>query len=129
METAIAPNAAEINAALRSTGWEVMEVTVNTTTGFARVVVERRDQGKGVKITLLRSAHRARVVERRDIIERKAGMYRDHWEVTEASFGGRRFDGMRSALRGLAHYIDDNAVPGGRLAGTALRPLAATFTD
>lgn len=104
-------------------------MTINMTTGLARVVAERRAEGKGVKVTLLRSAHGAKVVERRDLIERKDGMYRDFWEVTEASFGGRRFDGMRSALRGLAHYIDDNADVGNRVAGTVLRPLAATFID
>lgn len=126
---AVFPFAAEINAALRLTGWRIMEVTINMTTGFARVVAERRAEGKGVKVTLLRSVHGAKVVERRDLIERKDGMYRDFWAVTEASFGGRRFDGMRSALRGLAHYIDDNADAGNRVAGTVLRPLAATFTD
>ena len=125
----ILPRAADINAALRPTGWTLMEVTINTTTGFARVIAERREAGKGVKVTLLRSAHGAKVIERRDIIERKAGMYRDAWEVSDASFGGRRFDGMRSALRGLAHYINDNAAAAGQLGNVALRPLAAAFVD
>lgn len=32
----------ELNAILAPTGWSLMDVTVNTETGFARVVAERR---------------------------------------------------------------------------------------
>ena len=118
----------ELNAILAPTGWSLMDVTVNTETGFARVVAERRDHsaGTGIKVTLLRSGHTTKVVERRDVIARRPGMYCDFWEVTDASFGGRRFDGMRSALRLLARYIDDNAIVG-QLADTAFRQLAATI--
>lgn len=49
----------ELNAILAPTGWSLMDVTVNTETGFARVVAERRDHsaGTGIKVTLLRSGH------------------------------------------------------------------------
>jgi len=125
-QTAIATT--NLNAIIAPSGWALMDVTVNTETGFARVVAERRDHaaGTGVKVTLLRSNHAAKVVEKRDVVARRPGMYRDFWEVTDASFGGRRFDGMRSALRGLARYIDDNASTG-QLADTALRQLATTI--
>jgi hypothetical protein len=118
---------ADLNAALRPIGWALLDVTINTTTGFARIIAERRDhrEGKGVMVTLMRGAHGSKVVERRDITERKPGMYRDFWTVVD-SLGGRTFDGMRSALRGLAHYIDDNPIgeAGGRIANQALRALA-----
>lgn len=121
-------SAANLNGILAPTGWALMDVTVNTETGFARVVAECRDHaaGTGIKVTLLRSNHAAKVVEKRDVVARHPGMYRDFWEVTDASFGGRRFDGMRSALRGLARYIDDNAAMG-QLGDTALRQLATTI--
>ena len=120
---------ADLNAILAPSGWALMDVTVNTVTGFARVVAERRDYntGTGIKVTLLRSTHETKVIEKRDIIALRPGMYRDFWEVTDASFGGRRFDGMRPALRLLARYIDDNAAVG-RLADKALRQLATTIT-
>lgn len=128
MSTPIAISSADLNAILAPTGWALMDVTVNTETGFARVVAERRDYeaGTGIKVTLLRSSHSAKVVERRDVVARRPGMYRDFWEVTDASFGGRRFDGIRSALGSLARYIDDN-VKIGRLADTALRQLVTTI--
>lgn len=120
--------AMDLNTILAPTGWALMDVTVNTETGFARVVAERRDHsaGTGIKVTLLRSTHATKVIEKRDVIARRDGMYRDFWEVTDASFGGRRFDGMRSALRILARYIDDNAAMG-QLGGAALRRLATTI--
>ena len=128
MSTLTIPTAADLNAILAPSGWALMDVTVNTETGFARVVAERRDHsaGTGIKVTLLRSTHATKVVEKRDVTTRRDGMYRDFWEVTDASFGGRRFDGMRSALRLLARYIDDNAIVG-QLADTAFRQLAATI--
>lgn len=128
-ETAIAApsDITRVNAGLRATGWALLDVTVSTVTGFARIVAERREGDRGVKVTLLRAGFGCKVVERRDIIARVPGMYRDFWEVTDASFGGRRFDGLRSALRGLATYIDDNTT-GDRLALAALRPLAGALT-
>jgi len=124
----VAPAIADLNRTLRPSGWTLLDVTVNATTGFVSVIAERRDYkaGTGRMVTLMRGAHGSKVVERRDITARKPGMYRDFWEVVD-SLGGRTFDGMRSALRGLAHYIDDNAATGDRLAGSALRPLAAAF--
>jgi hypothetical protein len=85
--TPIAIASADLNAILAPTGWALMDVTVNTETGFARVVAERRDYeaGTGIKVTLLRSNHAAKVVERRDVVARRSGMYRDFWEVTDAS--------------------------------------------
>ena len=121
-------DAAALNAVLRPCGWALMEVTINMVTGFARIIAERREGDSGVKVTLLRSGYNSKVVERRDVIARVPGMYRDFWEVTDASFGGRRFDGLRPALRGLANYIDDNAT-GERLALAALRPLAAVLAE
>lgn len=121
---------ADLNATLRPIGWALLEVTINTTTGFVRITAERRDyrEGKGIMVTLLRGAHGSKVVERRDIVARKPGMYRDFWEVVD-SLGGRTFEGMRSALRGLAHYIDDNPIgeADGRIANQALRALAGQF--
>lgn len=124
----VAPALADLNRTLRPTGWTLLDVTINTTSGFVRIVAERRDykSGTGRMVTLMRGVHGSKVVERRDITERKPGMYRDFWEVVD-SLGGRTFEGMRSALRGMAHCIDDNAVSGERIAGTALRALAAAF--
>jgi len=120
--------ARSVNAALAPVGWAVHDVTINQVTGFARVVAERRHEGRGVKITLLRSCHGAAVVEMRDVTERKPGMFRDYWEVM-ANLGRGRHSGFRSALRTLANYIDDNpagdsALKAGR---PALRMIAAAL--
>ena len=46
--------------------------------------------------------------ERRDILERRPGMYRDHWEIVD-HLGGRKYAGIRAACRGAAGYLADNS--------------------
>ena len=127
--SSLAPQLCDLNKALASTGWMLFEVTIDTCTGFARVVAERRDEhGSGMKVTLHRSEHGEPVLEMRDVIERKPGMYRDHWEVvSNGHMGRRRFDGFRSALRGLANYIDDNSAVAICSSRETLRQLAVVF--
>ena len=127
--SSLAPQLRDLNKSLVGTGWTLLEVTTNTSTGFARVIAERRDaHGQGMKVTLHRSVHGEPELEMRDVIERRPGMYRDHWEVvSNAHMGRRRFDGFRSALRGLANYIDDNKATAIGSSREALRQLAVTF--
>jgi len=120
----------QINAALAVTGWAILDFTINTITGFARLTAERRGaDGHGMKVILHRSAHGRDVLEVRDLIERKPGMYRDHWDVVgDGHMGRRRYTGFRSALRGLANYIDDNsAVVTAMVGRTSLRELAGAL--
>ena len=66
----------------------------------------------------------------RDAIERRPGMFRDFWEVVPgAHFGRRRYSGLRSALRGLANYIDDNKVSALGNGRDALRQLAGYVAE
>jgi len=116
----------DLNAVLAPSGWCMTEVTINQVTGFCRVKAERRDHGAGagVLVTLHRSAHGARVTETREVTERRPGMFRDHWEVVDGGvLGRRRCEGMRSALRMLANYIDDNGASGALVGRRALRQL------
>lgn len=117
----------QVNAALAPTGWQVMEATANATTGFVKVVLEQRDtaSGEGRSLVLLRSCWGAAVVERRDILELRPGMYRHFWEVVD-HLGGRKYGGIRSAFRGVATYLEDNSVDR-VLARKCMRMLAGAF--
>lgn len=119
-----------INRALRPSGWQVTELTLNQTTGFARLRVERRDyeSGTGRLVTLLRSGHGNRVVMVRDVTALRPGMYRSEWEVVD-TLGQTRFPGMKSALRSLADYLADNSQISMRAARDAFRPLAASVDN
>jgi hypothetical protein len=107
--------AKRVNAALAGTGWAILEASLNTETGFARIIAERRDYEakSGVMVTLHRSHYDGAVLEMRDSTKLVGGMYKDHWEVVEGGhFGRRRHMTFKTALRALAHYIDDNSMPG-----------------
>jgi hypothetical protein len=122
-----------VNAALRPLRWAIVEASVITTTGFARIIAERREGGRGVKVTLLRSTFGAPVLEMRDVTEKLPGMYRDFWTVVDGGHLGRRsHEGIRTALRCLANYIEDNShVPRltARKAVAALAQEAGTKGD
>ena len=117
-----------LNAAFVSAmGWTIQAVEVNQITGFARIQAARVDGDRKTLVTILRSTHGAVAVERRDICARASGFYSgDYWELI-ATLGGRRYDGIRSALRGLAHYIDDNRRQG--LIGSSRPILRALIAE
>lgn len=112
------------NATLQSMGWTIMSVEVDLTAETARIEVKGHD---GRLLTL-------------DARNGKATLIREQTEIATVVFGRRgdrcpverlrvRFlgrhivgAGVRSGLRGLAVYLDDNST-GPRLARDAMRLL------
>lgn len=116
-----------VNRGLRPSGWQVLDLAVNKTTGFVRLVVEQRDPaaGKGRMVTLVRSGHGGKTVMVRDITALKSGAYQSEWTVV-APMGQSRHEDVVSALRDLATYIADNATGFSlRRAKSVLLPLAS----
>ena len=97
---------ARVARTLAVRGWVVTDLTANTKTGFARLVVENHQSNR--MITLLRSSYRSQVVERRDLTAEVPGMYRSFREVVD-HIGGRTHEDLASALRVVGEYVSDNA--------------------
>lgn len=119
---------------LRLLGWDLEELNIDQLTGWARVRVSRIDGDHKRLVTLMRSAHGGRVVERREVGVRRASFYSgDWWDFSESLLlGTARREGFRSGLRLLARYIDDNRGAGSlqhASAKEALRPIATAALE
>jgi len=115
------------NRRLRGSGWKILDLTINETSGYARLVLENRDtrSRKGKKVTVLRSSHASKAVVERSVIELRSGMYESYWEVVD-TFGHESFEGMKAALRATATYISDNSDMSRLDARNAVRPIAGS---
>lgn len=113
---------------LRRMGWDIEELNINQLTGWARLRVSRIDGDRKRLVTLMRSAHGGRVVERREVGRLRSGFCGSWWDFSESHLlGSAEREGWRSGLRMLARYIDDNpgpaALPGASVR-SALRSIA-----
>lgn len=110
---AVSRLAIQADRALALSGWRIREVSINLHTGFARLTFLRNDGATGRLVTVLRSARGARVVAVREVGALKPGMYRDFWDFSDSTVLGREtYQGLRSALRGVAAYVGDNPAAG-----------------
>lgn len=117
------------NRALRrSTGWEIHRAEFNEASGWARIVVTRDDTadctGTVRMVTLMRSTWGGKVSERREVGCYAGGMCSWHLDFSASHLlGCGSHEDFGTALRGLAHYIDDNRAPhalGGPIPSLAL---------
>lgn len=109
--------------ALERLGWSLRNVEIDLAEGRARITL-RRDS---LHVTL--DAQHGRVTIEREIVEARVSK-----NVRAPQLGGldrvllgrQRFDGLRVAMRSLAHYVADNTPGLDRLAGRDIfRPLLA----
>ena len=109
---------------LRPLGWRLLDVSVNETSGFVRIVAEARDWSRreGVQVLLQRSSFDSVVLEYRHRVVLRDGMYTAEWEVAEW-LGRRRFADISSAAREMLHYACDNNALG------ALGPMEAAARE
>jgi hypothetical protein len=113
MSEMVAANMQKAQKMIALTGWQFEEVTVNQVTGYACIKVARIDGNDKRLVTLMRSSHGGKVVERREVGRLRQGMYKDWWDFSESHLlGCATREGFRSALRSLANYIDDNKAIG-----------------
>lgn len=112
MSTEIATSAQHLLIhTLERLGWSLSSAEVNLVANTARVELRRTD---GLLVTLDARNGRASITRERVRVEtelrgRKSDRYRA--EFIRVEFIGRtRYDGIRSAMRSLCNYVEDNAV-------------------
>lgn len=122
-----------VSYALATLGWEVQAAELDLVAGRALLELRRAD---GLLVTLAADGHgRASVTREKTALRRGtcgAGGARGSGYVVEriaTEFLGRtRYEGLRAALRGLAHYVADNSAVPVRLADSR-RIFAALLDD
>ena len=131
-----------VNAALRPTGFEIVVAEADLDAGTCRVEAKsHRGDTAGMMLTLHadRTANgtRASITRERVSMERvqvgagggRGRAYSIERPVTQF-IGRQRYEGVRNAMRGLAHYIGDNspvAIEGRPIARAALRAMLSNM--
>lgn len=111
--------------ALESAGWRLRAVEIDTHRATARVELVRAD---GLLVTLDARDGRASITREmtdREVVAVGRRGDRSRAERLHMRFVGRsRHEGVRSALRSLCNYVEDNA-PVGKLPRSSVRALFA----
>lgn len=121
-----------VSYALATLGWDVQAIDIDLVAGRAKIELRRAD---GLLVTLAADGHgRASVTRELTVLRRGtcgAGGARGRGFIVErvaTEFLGRtRYEGLRAALRGLAHYVALNSAVPVRLADS--RRIFAAIVD
>lgn len=113
-------------SALGSIGWELRRLDLDASTGEAVITVRHNSRLVTLHADRLgrASIERENLVTRTEMVGRRGDRFRAECLGTEF-VGRQRFEGIRSAMRGLADYIADNSNTPRIEARAWFRPLLA----